>query len=509
MKTVGREVEENFWSSYYASGAIFKHDGGNADHGSVTPTDCLRLYELTGGYVAGPVEVRSTWKYAQIDPRIYYARGGSVMPSSHYLQPIVNRIIDAFPETHRLNRFSPPSQPLSPEDVEFIYDYSSFTSALDPVVEFVRNLALFFRGTTVIILDVRDGLVERDLGDMLDDYNRNCNDYIGFDASRVLSRWVNDKVELTHTCGMLGVEGNIFLATLLHGIHLRFISGLERSKCVGDDARFHHDTEHGVLTPDDKSLVSWQLNGLGDANKDKFGIFESGKDPLLQAYRYVKRPIHRDLDIMVEGLMLDIPSLIPLFELADQYHDVIPSSTHPCRQAFKSICRILRILKLHRITVDDMEEDIQALRNHIFFLRDEIIRQDPDGIHSPVGRSDIRSRYSLPPVTVWGKYDYEDWTLMNLGVFDEIRFLKCGGSDENEVCDGRIGSTMVKETNAKRSFLVKMGYLQREDLYDTVSINQIGLDGMRVYLSGMYRVVCKYTVMRTIPSWYSQVPRCL
>jgi len=506
-KTVGRVVEQNFWSAYRQAGCHFKHDGRFGDPSQITPLDCLKLYSETGGYVDGPVEVRSAWKYTQIAPRIYYARGGSVLSTSQYLQPILNMIIDAFPEVHRHNRFSSPHDPLTDTDVEIIYDYSSFTSMLDDVVEFVRYLSIFFTGTRMTLIDVYHGPVDIDLGDLFARYNKECNDYVEFDASRVSSA-KDDLTVLTHTCGMLGVEANIFLATLLHGIHLRFIAGLNRSRCVGDDARFHHGTEDGTLSQDEKSRVAWMLSGLGVINESKLGIFENGVEPELQAYRYIKRPLQRDRDIMLEGLMIDLPSLIPLTALSDRYHTVLPSNTHPCRVTFKAIVRLLRTLKLHSLSMDSDEEGVRMLARHVQFLVGEIRKQDPDGKHSPFGKSDIQTGYRLPQVSDWGKIDYEDWILHGLGYETEVRFLQKGGSND-EICDGRIGSTMIRESSGRRSFLVKMGYLRREDLFDVVSISMIGLDGMKEYLDGLYPAVCRYVVVESVPSWYSQIPSTL
>jgi len=237
-KTVGRKVARVFWESYVSHGMTFKHEGNSEMEDQVTVDDCLRLYQETGGYPDGPVEMRASWKYSQITPRVYYARGGTVQVAAQYIQEVVNVVIDAFPEVHRVDRFSPPSDPLSDDDVEIMYDYASFTSTLDAVVPFVDALSQFFHGTIVRVVDPVDGILPMDLGNLFAEYNRVCNLYQLFDIDR-LSLTMESDVVLPHTCGMLGIEGNIFLATLLHGIFLRFLVGLRRSKCVGDDARAH------------------------------------------------------------------------------------------------------------------------------------------------------------------------------------------------------------------------------------------------------------------------------
>jgi len=507
-KTVGRRVTERFWDMYRFSGSTFKHQNDDTPFVSsvVTPADCLRLYEETGGMIDGPVEMRHAWTYNQLVPRVYFARGGDVIQVSQYLQPIINMVIDALPETHRLNRFAPPKDPLDDLDVEVIYDYASFTSTLDTVVPFVDALADFFDGTLIRLVDVRSGIVTQDLGELFREYNRQCNTYIDFDTTRVLAGISEDSGLLTHTCGMLGVEGNIFLATLLHGIHLRFISGTGRSRCVGDDARLHYGST-GYFTKDDKDWLSWMLQGIGDINAEKIAYFERDIDPLMQAYRYVKRPLSRDQDMMVEGVLLTIPSLMPLFPAFDEYHTIRESDIHPCRITFKSIIRLLDSLYHHSLR-DTGEDDYKALVAHVRFLQTELIRKDPKGEHAPIARSGYRSRYHLPAVDTWGKVTYREWLLGDLEYDEVVRFLRQGGED-GVLCDGRLGSEMVKETSKGRSFLTKMGYLREEMLFDEVSLEMIGIDQMRIYLAGEYKAVKHYYVLRDIPAWYAQLPNVL
>lgn len=507
-KTVGSIVKRNFWDTYYAEGCTFKHEEDVDFSYDVTPLDCLRMYEETGGYVPGPVEMRHAWKYNNLNPRVYFARGGDVIPISQYIQPIINRLVDMFPEVHRMNRFAPSKEPLTSADVEIIYDYTSFTSSIDQVIEFVDCMADFYSGTPITLIDVRNGPTPVDLGELLRQYNYQCNHYASFDTSKVFPD-LDDPPILQHTCGMLGVEGNIFLATLLHGIHLRFISGLGRSRCVGDDARAHHNTGTGMLNEEDGQLVSWQISGIGEVHADKLGKFEVGQDPSYQAYRYVKRPIHRDQDIMVEGVLLTIPSLIPMLPIADRFHTITPSSTHPCRQTFNSIIRFFRVLVLHSISYSNTDPSYMSmLVIHVRFLLRRVREMDPEGLHAPFARGSNSTPYLTLPNELWGVMDYQQWLLDDLWNDEEIRFLSRGGGD-SEMCDGRIGSVMRKDQSKGRSFLVKLGYLRSERLYDVVSLSQIGREEMKVYIDGDYTALERYEVVRTIPSWYATLPRVL
>lgn len=505
-KTVGRGVSDEFWKSYSAHGLTFKHDENCENQDQVTVDDCLRMYQETGGYPDGPVEVRTSWKYAQITPRVYYARGGTVQVAAQYIQEITNILVDGFPEVHRLNRFSPPSDPLQENDVEAIYDYSSFTSTLDAVIPFVDELAHFFQGVTVHLVDPVDGLVPMDLGYLLFEYNRVCNRYQTFDVSRISSGSDTDTL-FQHTCGMLGVEGNIFLGTLLHGIFLRFLSGLNRSKCVGDDARLHFQTVDGRISLHDREYLYWVLNSIGDLNFDKITVFEA--DPLFdQTFRYIKRPFYRSGNIMMTGLLLSLPSQIPLIGALDSYHTVLPSKAHPCRNVFKQVVRFIDTLAIHSVTIEHQTLS-HPISIHVAVIARMLHEKDKDGVFSGIGRSDKKTHYRLPPVRLWGKTKYVEWFVETLGYSEIVRVPKFGGAEENGSCDGRAGSTMIRKQSKARSFLVRMGYLTAEMLYDEYSIEMIGLDEIRILLEGQYTPIMKYHVLMDVPVWYTQINEAL
>lgn len=507
-KTVGQKVARNFWESYYQNGCTFKHEEGKEQTiEQVTVDDCLRMYQETGGYPEGPVEVRTSWKYSQITPRVYYARGGTVQVAAQYIQEIVNIVIDAFPEVHRIDRFSPPSDPLADDDVEIIYDYASFTSTLDAVIPFVDSLSRFFQGVTVRIIDPIDGLVATDLGDLFAEYNRVCNSYQQFDISR-LSLTEDCDTILQHTCGMLGVEGNIFLATLLHGIFLRFLSGLHRSKCVGDDARAHHKTSDGQFSLSDREYLYWTLSSIGDLSFDKIAAFEaySARE---QVYRYIKRPFFRSENIMMTGLLLALPSQIPLTGALDSFHTVIPTKAHPCRNVFKQIVRFIDTLAIHSVRIDYSEIGSHPITIHLAYLTRLMRQKDPDGVYSDFGRSNKKTHYRLPPYDLWGRVKYSEWFVGTIGYSEMLRLPKYGGAEENGSCDGRVGSIMIRRQSKARSFLVRMGFLDSEMLYDEYSIEMLGLTEIVELLEGQYTSIMKYSVLKDVPVWYTQIPEAL
>jgi hypothetical protein len=504
-KTVGRVVADNFWEIYRLSGCEFMHEGESKI--DVTTSDCARLYLETGQKVRGPVEMRYAWTYNQLDPRVYYARGGDVIDSSQYVQTIANILVDMLPETHRKDRFMPPRVPLRHDDVEIIYDYSSFTSQLEAAVPFLTSLAHFFRGTVVQLVDIKNGLIDTDLGDLLDRYNAECNLYANFDASRVLGQVYGTTV-LQHTCGMLGVEGNIFLDTLLHGIHLRFIAGIDRSRCVGDDARYHCATDNGYLSKDAKSYQHWMLSGCGELNETKIGVFERDVDSILQAYRYVKRPMHRDQDIMIEGVLLTLPTIVGFGPL-DALHTLHPSTTHPARKVYSQILRMIQEFYIHTLVYDEDSIVWKSILKHFMFLRRQCLRIDPDGKHSMFQSSSYLTHYRFPRPDSWGKMSIDDWIQDDIGYDEVVKFPSFWCREEEGSCDGRAGSEMIRVGSKARSVLEKLGYVTRENLYDEVSIAAVGVDAFRVYLSGDYRSFSRYRVLKDIPGWWTFVPKAL
>jgi hypothetical protein len=248
------------------------------------------------------------------------------------------------------------------------------------------------------------------------------------------------------------------------------------------------------------------LSAIGDLNFDKLMVFEAGVDSHSRTYRYVKRPFYRDGDIMISGLLLPLPSQIPLLGALDSYHTVIPTKAHPCRNVFRQITRFLDLLVLHSVMIStDRDHPTYPIVVHLMHLVRLIRERDPIGEYSEVGRSNYKTHYRLPPVCEWGNVRYLDWCLGEIGYDEQVRFPKCGGAEEEGSCDGRAGSLMVRTQSKCRSFLERMGYLESNMLYDEFSVQDIGSDMFRELMEGMYQPVMEYSIVTNIPTWYAQI----
>lgn len=333
----------------------------------------------------GPTEVRWAFKYNDLRPRVYFARGPNQYYASRYIQQVFNTIIDAFPMTHRFSRFLTDIVRIAPDATLFIYDYSCFTSKLHEIRNFTSALSRFYTGTEITVIDSYEGPVTIDLGQLLAEFNDTCNLDPVFDlgALNLLHVYGGEDLEI-HNCGMLGVPGNISSCTLLHGLHLAIlVCDMLACKCVGDDAL-------GVLEIEDawaeRDLVD-KLSGIGDISLPKTLFWHPGPeedDNINMSWHYTKRPILRSGSRVVTKWQPIFPPLAVIVKQKDQYHTTIHAPT-----AYGHIRKIVGFLVSfclqflgHESEID--EEDLQfidlfigSIRGYIWHLAEEekLIRQ--------------------------------------------------------------------------------------------------------------------------------------
>lgn len=306
-KTIGEDALQNIRDAY-----------GEARYLGDSTLDLERLYHQENGRrVAGMTEMRYAWKYNDLKPRVYYARGPDQYYDSRYIQAIVMHILDRFPNVNRFERYHASSLHPDPGSTVFIYDYTSFTSKLQELHNFVAKLAEFFRGTRVYIVDSCQGKISQDLGDIFLWYNSTCNDYPSFDIARVCGLSSEDEIRAQiHTTGMLGVPGNISLCTLLHGIHLScLLGGIDTNKVVGDDAiGYRHLISRYELA------LPLQNMGVINVERVEFWPPNDGEATGSEQWQYVKRPLDVYDHRIIAGSQLDWPPLGIMLDWSDATH---------------------------------------------------------------------------------------------------------------------------------------------------------------------------------------------
>jgi len=345
-KTIGREASQNIRASF--------PEIWRPDLPEYSLWDYERIYSRTGVKVCGPTEVRSAWKYNDLKPRVYYARGPDQHHSSKYIQEVMNIFVDALPMTHRFQRFHLSSVQGDRGDTAFIYDYTSFTSSLEEIKNFTRVLGDFCKGIEIQLVDTYLGVIPYDLGDLILEYNSACNDFPRFDARSILDMSLEEDFPIRHTCGMLGVPGNISSCTLCHGIHLAIIlSSVTKGKAIGDDAvgwrAFPNKGDGGLFE---------LLRNLGRISRPKMNLWKPDGDPRLEdeTWHYVKRPIDRYETRLIQGTQAVWPAIPDILNLTDTMHTTSNSrlSEH---NRFKKVANSLLsfILQLSRYTIEDFE----------------------------------------------------------------------------------------------------------------------------------------------------------
>lgn len=491
-KSVGKEVSDQFWNLYNLNPSFSLDEMTTPEGGPVALIDIEKLWIHNGFKVGGAVEMRCSWRYNDLKPRVYYARGGSIHWRSRYIQEVVNILIDQFPEVNRLSRFDDFEERTLDEDTSvFIYDYSSFTSTMEEFNCFVSAVAEFFRGTWISVYDLREGLVEIDLGSYIHEYLEEANIVGRFVVRGDIAGWDIDLSELRNTCGMLGVPGNIFFATLLHGLHLRFITGLRRSRCVGDDAKGKVPARYNG---DDLAPI---LSNLGEVHPDKTNWFTPDGSRLHQRYQFAKRPYFRDDIIMSTGILPTFPSYIPLCTPdPDDLHTVTPTR-YPHSKCLKALKRFLVQIYVNRPGMSD--EDLEYARVYAIWFRKLVLddwREKGASSDDPHFR-----RYScidVPPADLFGEVEPENWMLGQIPECEEFVF-EMPSYSTGYVVEGRAGETFIYKDCRIKGYLEDMGFLRSTPM--TFSSTKLSLGSeFPKYFFGLYTSCSHVELQMDLPS---------
>jgi len=320
-------------------------EGGMCIDGNASTKDLETLYHRHGVKVEGETEIRWAWKFNDLKPRVYYARGASVYYPSRYIQVIFNAFVDSLEATNRFSRYHHSALTFPADSDAFIYDYSSFTSKLETIKEFTLAIADFCKGTHVRIVDTFMGIRRVDLGEMIEEYFHACCNFPPIDFGKLEGLPFSDEFLSQHTCGMLGVPGNISSSTLLHGIHLIIIMQTFAVKCVGDDA-----FAAGYIV--DKADLASMLQNIGDISIEKMDFWmhetqaerEDEERDIETGWNYCKRPIDRLPTRLVVGEQDIFPPIAVFAQWEDSFHTTFKDRDtrkflRKCANQLISFCR--------------------------------------------------------------------------------------------------------------------------------------------------------------------------
>jgi hypothetical protein len=190
---------------------------------------------------------------------------------------------------------------------------------------------------------------------MIHEFNKACNDSPHFDARSILGMTCDEELILHHTCGMLGVPGNISSCTLLHGIHLAIIIGiLTKLKVVGDDA-----AGWLLISRMTKSQLLELLRGIGKISAPKMEFWDNEDHVGVEdsTWNYVKRPIDRSGNRLVQKEQPIWPAIPSLLQERDSFHtSQSPTNEHDGYKKYSS--RMLSfVLQFERFELEEVETE--------------------------------------------------------------------------------------------------------------------------------------------------------
>lgn len=214
-----------------------------------TPASYEVQYLETGTSPEGPVQIGQRWYMNGLTPRTYFIAGGSAFTYARYLKGIFNSLVDSLSVSNSRNRVRPSRIHVLPQHHDLLlYDLTSFTSNLGCHYSFLKALASYSRNTEVTIVDVRHGLQNVNLGDLINEYAEYLNNYPGY----YYDGDITDLDDDTHgVAGFLGVVGNIATCNFIHAaVLLQLAQDEEDCGCAGDDAAitFRNGTEEVIFT---------------------------------------------------------------------------------------------------------------------------------------------------------------------------------------------------------------------------------------------------------------------
>jgi len=375
----------------------------------------------------------------------------------------------------------------------FIYDYSSFTSRLHEIRNFCSKLAIFFRDTTVKVLDTHEGVMEVNLGRLLEDWNEECNTFPEFDVSTMLDIDPDGGIVI-HNCGMLGVPGNISSCTLLHGIHVAIaLESLRLGKVIGDDA-FVVALRLLLARPSGYTTITMleALSNLGDVAKEKVESWDEDEVDDVHTWHYTKRPIVRSsAERMYFGKAVVWPSIANAVDLDDGVHTHFQESLFTRRKKYAT--QVYRFLRTAEDLGEPSAEDKELVSVTLRSLH-RALDIPWDGCTSGSGLFP----YFIPSSQWDGDFCYQGLeralgTIMRIpveyekGLYDEV--------------DLRRGSEFCHKSLPALTILVKLGYLERKVLTRNVDVSR-EYELVERFLKRDYgRYVYTYTVLDDCPVW--------
>lgn len=447
------------------------------DGREITTLMLEQLYCTTGYKVEGPCEMRQRWYPTIINPRTYFAMGGTAYHISKHCGRIFEELTQAFPPTEKYRRVRPDWISIDEDEEFYIFDLESFTSKFHEHQWFIGALSEYVGDREVTLFDSHIGRHTISLRQLLQGYIATCRE----PEFNIMDEGATVLPNLVHcVAGFLGVYGNIMSCTFPHGV-VNAMSGRRRdsSYAAGDDG--------GVATGLSERKVHASERTLGTLAEEKvFILSEQGAVALKRAViRFGGSIVVRDNVIW--------PSFCYLLEDKDWERRFQPQ---PSSDRFDSFLKgaMSMFMKLSEIDITDDDRFAifhvfrEIYERHRIPLRGRFLERGrfaPSILPDDIGRDPYRVLLNrFPPQTFRVPMLYDDCDL------------------DTEEC-WFVGEVYYSRPHEMLTWWKKMGYVETEIVeievlvdndFERVLLHLKGRDGIPVY---------RVSVIEDIPSFLS------
>jgi hypothetical protein len=471
----------------------------------VTTWDLEELYSTTGVETSGPCEIRWAWKYNDLKPRVYYAQGGSAYFAARYIRDIANLLCDISPVSARLTRYSLSRlHPVDDHHQFAVYDYSSFTSRMTELKHFLRELAQFCVGTTIWLVDTYHGLIQEDLGHLIESYNQEVNCGTMLDISRIFEvREGGPVLEPHRRSGPLGCYGNIVFSTALHGIFLAYIAGSEtKACCVGDDAGgLFANVEWSV--PD--LLSTLQL--LGDVAAEKTEVWRKGSEQSEgeNGWQFLKRPVDRLSNQLLTGILFDFPLAVYAASVPQDFHTVdLGSSSDQIKAFVMQFCRLLD--RLHQYSHRISDEDVDFVLSFATACYRNL-QLPVEGALPPVPHPRLSADLRLAIPILHTRSIREPWLDVLCNEFAGVLFTLPKTTYDKVGPSPFITVGQQFECSGHRALQlgIDMGFLEKEMEVKMIRMDEASAIMLNDFMCGDLMILYNFTFIESPPLWWRQL----
>jgi hypothetical protein len=219
--------------------------------------------------------------------------GGTSWNQTKHLGPEVPSLCDFLPSCNRFSRVLPNRLSIPNDGYAFIYDLKSFTSNLLEVRHFLWCLGEYCEDYEIPVMDSQEGVHHVNLKMLIQMLAENCN---GPEYTSGFTSPIN--VSGTHKiAGMLGVYGNIAMATFLHAaVLLQLFDNEDHLNVVGDDGV-------ACILPDQEEMLVFTIGLLGTLEMSK--VYRSNESGCL----HLKKSIIQVSNHLISISNIPFPSL--------------------------------------------------------------------------------------------------------------------------------------------------------------------------------------------------------